>query len=218
MFWRLCSIVLLALASLRVNAASLTDVIVTNEAAGSPVVKVAVVHEAPATNPSASDDLGRFTRQSPRKPARENVGTPDRLNNPGILDRSPNRIEAARKEFEEALKTYRELAQKEPETYLPFVVVTLNNLGIIERAPNRLDEALKTSRELAQKEPETYLPFVAITLNNLGLFDSGKNRVNKARNEYEEALKIYEAFAKEDPEQFSPHVKRVKKLLKELPR
>ena len=63
MFWRLCSIVLLALASLRVNAASLTDVIVTNEAAGSPVVKVAVVHEAPATNPSASDDLGRFTRQ-----------------------------------------------------------------------------------------------------------------------------------------------------------
>jgi hypothetical protein len=133
MFWRLCSIVLLALASLRVNAASLTDVVVTNEAAGSPVVKVAVVHEAPATNPSASDNLGRFTRQSPRKPARENVGTPDTLNNPGILDRSPNRIEEARKEFEEALK-------------------------------------------------------------------------------------IYEAFAKEDPEQFSPHVKRVKKLLKELPR
>jgi tetratricopeptide (TPR) repeat protein len=167
MFWRLCSIVLLALASLRVNAASLTDLIVTNEAAGSPVVKVAVVHEAPATNPSASDDLGRFTRQSPRKPARENVGTPDRLNNPGILDRSPNRIEAARKEFEEKLKTYRELAQKEPETYLPSVAATLNDLGILdsdqsrmEEARKEFEEALKIYEAFAKEDPEQFSPHV----------------------------------------------------------
>ena len=36
--------------------------------------------------------------------------------------------------------------------------------------------------------------------------------------EYEEALKIYEAFAKQDPEQFSPDVNRLKKLLEELPK
>ena len=34
----------------------------------------------------------------------------------------------ARKEYSEALKVYRELAQKEPETYLPHVAITLNNL------------------------------------------------------------------------------------------
>ena len=51
--------------------------------------------------------------------------------------------------------------------------------------------ALKIYSELAQKEPETYLPRVANTLNNLGIFDSDKNQMNKARMEYEEALKIY---------------------------
>jgi hypothetical protein len=38
-----------------------------------------------------------------------------------------------------ALKTYRELAQKEPETYLPEVAQTLNNLGIVDSAQNRAE-------------------------------------------------------------------------------
>ena len=44
------------------------------------------------------------------------------LNNLGILEGTPNRLE-------EALKIYRELVQKERETYLPYVAITLNNLG-----------------------------------------------------------------------------------------
>ena len=40
----------------------------------------------------------------------------------------------------------------------------------------------------------------------------------EARKEYEEALKIYEAFAEQDPEQFTTDVKRLKKLLQELPK
>jgi tetratricopeptide (TPR) repeat protein len=59
---------------------------------------------------------------------------------------------------------------------------------------------------------------VAITLNNLGILDSDQNRMAEARKEYEEALKIYEAFVKQDPEQFTTDVKRLKKLLKELPK
>ena len=85
---------------------------------------------------------------------------------------------------------YRELAQKEPETYLPSVPMALNNLGLLDDAQNRWDEArkeaeeaLKIYRELAQKEPETYLPHVAITLNNLGIFDSDKNQMSNARME-----------------------------------
>jgi tetratricopeptide (TPR) repeat protein len=71
---------------------------------------------------------------------------------------------------------------------------------------------------LAQKEPEAYLPQVAMTLNNLGILDRDRNRITAARKEYEEALEIYEAFAKQDPEQFSPDVERVRKLLQELPK
>ena len=41
------------------------------------------------------------------------------LNNLAMLDADQNRPEAARKGYEEALKIYRELAQKNPDTYLP---------------------------------------------------------------------------------------------------
>jgi hypothetical protein len=42
--------------------------------------------------------------------------------------------------------------------------------------------------------------------------------MEEARKDYEEALNIYEACAKQDPEEFSSDVKRVRKLLEELPR
>ena len=76
-----------------------------------------------------------------------------------VLDSDQHRMEEARKEHEEALKTYREMAQKEPETYLPEVAQTLNDLGIVDSAQNRPEEArkafaeaLKIYRELAQKK------------------------------------------------------------------
>jgi tetratricopeptide (TPR) repeat protein len=101
----------------------------------------------------------------------------------------------------------------------------LNNLGILDIAQNRMkearieyEEALKTYAELAQKDPGTYLPDVAMMLNNLGILDRDQNRMAEARKEYEEALKIYGAFAKQDPKQFRTEVKRLKKLLKELPK
>jgi hypothetical protein len=62
------------------------------------------------------------------------------------------------------------------------------------------------------------LPYVAATLNDLGILDSDQNRMEEARKEFEEALKIYEAFAEQDPEQFTTDVQRLKKLLKELPK
>src|SRR5260221_231599 len=88
----------------------------------------------------------------------------------------------------------------------------------MDDARKEYEESLKTFRELARQDPETYLPDVAMTLNNLGILDSDQNRMAEARKEYEEALKIYEAFAKQDPEQFRADVKRLKKLLKELPK
>src|SRR5262249_21029748 len=114
-----------------------------------------------------------------------------------VLNSDQNRMEETRKEHEEALKTYRELARKEPETYLPKVAQTLNNLGIVDSAQNRakearraFTEALKIYRELAQKEQETYLPYVATTLNNLGVLDHAQNRLEEARKALEETLKL----------------------------
>ena len=65
-----------------------------------------------------------------------------------------------RKEFAEALQTYRELAQKNPETYRPYVATTLNNLGDLDRDQGRMEEARKefaggvrNLRKLRSKKP-----------------------------------------------------------------
>jgi hypothetical protein len=55
-------------------------------------------------------------------------------------------------------------------------------------------------------------------LNNLGILDRAHTRMAEAREEFEEALKIYEDLAKQDPEQFTTDVQRLKKLLEELPK
>jgi tetratricopeptide (TPR) repeat protein len=148
MLSRLFTIFLLAVASLRVNAASLTGVIITNEATSYSAVEVVAVDQVHTTIRSALADT---------------VGA------------GQNQTEETRRE---ALKTYRELAEKEPETYQPDVAATLNDLGIfdsdqnrIEKARKEFEEALKTYRELAHKEPDIYLRCVAITLNNLGILE-----------------------------------------------
>jgi hypothetical protein len=60
------------------------------------------------------------------------------------------------------------------------------------------------------------LPDVAATLNNLGILDCDQNRMEEARNEYAEALNIYERFAERNPERFSAYVTKMKNLLKEV--
>ena len=84
-------------------------------------------------------------------------------------------MEEARKAYEEALKIYRELAQKNPEAYLPGRGNAQQPGDVLKATQNRMEEArkayeeaLETSRELARKNPETYLPGVAMTLNTWG--------------------------------------------------
>jgi tetratricopeptide (TPR) repeat protein len=109
-------------------------------------------------------------------------------NNLGIADRDQNQMEEARREYEESLKIYRNLAQKDPETFLPYVAATLNDLGILDSDQNRMEEArkeyeesLNIYRNLAQKDPQAYLPEVAATLNNLGILYRDKNRMEWRR-------------------------------------
>jgi tetratricopeptide (TPR) repeat protein len=135
----------------------------------------------------------------------KNAEPADTRNNLGIPDHEQNRMDDARKDYEETLKTYRELARKDPATYLPDVAMTLNNLGVLDSAQDRMKEArqeyaesLKIYRKLAQKNPEAYLPNVA-ALNNLGALDRDKNRI-------EEALKTYGELGQKDPETYLPYV------------
>lgn len=90
----------------------------------------------------------------------KNAEPADKRNNLGIPDRDQNRMQEARQEYEESLKIYRTLAQKNPEAYLPNVAATLNNLGVLDRDKNRMEEALETYRRLTEKDPATYLPYV----------------------------------------------------------
>jgi tetratricopeptide (TPR) repeat protein len=62
------------------------------------------------------------------------------------------------------------------------------------------------------------LPYLAATLNNLGILNRAQNRPEEARKAFEEALKIYEAFGKQDRDQFSALAERMRKLLKHLPK
>ena len=52
-----------------------------------------------------------------------------------------NPTEESRTGIEQALKTYRELAKKEPETYLPNVAATLNDPRILDSDENRIEKA-----------------------------------------------------------------------------
>ena len=137
------------------------------------------------------------------------------LNNLAILDRDQKRMEAARKEFEEALEIRRELAQKNPDTYLPDVADALNNLANLDADQDRheaarkgYEEALEIRRELAQKNPDSYLPDVAGTLNNLAILDAAQNRQEAARKGYEEALKVRRELAQKNPDTYLPDVAR----------
>ena len=79
---------------------------------------------------------------------------------------------AATFQLEEALKIYRQMAQQDPDQYLPKVAGALNNLGFVERdqkrmeeARKRYEEALKIRLQLAQQDPAAYVPYLPMTLN-----------------------------------------------------
>ena len=59
----------------------------------------------------------------------------------GQLDRLQNRMDEARQHYEEALRSYRQLAQQNPDAYLLDMATALNNLGTVDGIQNRMDDA-----------------------------------------------------------------------------
>ena len=129
------------------------------------------------------------------------------------LDTEQKRMDEARRHYEEALKSYRQLAQQNPAAYLPDMATTLNEIGNLDRRENRTDEArqnyeeaMQYYRQLAQQNPDLHLLNMVTTLNNLAAVDRGENRLDDASQNYEEALRIRRQMAQQDPEKYLPSV------------
>jgi tetratricopeptide (TPR) repeat protein len=91
------------------------------------------------------------------------------------------------------LARLRERAKSDPAAYLPYVAMTLNNLGNLYSDTQRLaeaekayQEALQTYRELAKQNPAAYLPYLAKVLNNLADFYKTSQHPEKANKLYRE--------------------------------
>jgi tetratricopeptide (TPR) repeat protein len=113
------------------------------------------------------------------------------------------------------LEIRRELAKGNSAACLPYVAVTLNNLGALYSETQRLKEAedayteaLQIRRELAKKNPAAYRPDVAATLSNLGALYSETQRLKEAEDAYTEALQIRRELAKKNPAAYRPDVAR----------
>ena len=115
--------------------------------------------------------------------------------------------------YVEALQIYRQLAESNPDAYMPRVAMTLNNLAALQRALGRYVEgeknyveALRIRRQLAESNPDAYMPRVAMTLNNLANLQSDLGRYVEAEKNYVEALQIYRQLAESNPDAYMPRV------------
>jgi tetratricopeptide (TPR) repeat protein len=63
------------------------------------------------------------------------------LNNLGLLYSNTQRLTEGEQAYQEALSTYRQLAQANPQAYLPDVAMTLNNLGILKFDQEEISQA-----------------------------------------------------------------------------
>jgi|SRR5882724_1300943 len=154
----------------------------------------------------ALNNLGTFLRKQNRiEEARdafdEAAHAAVTLNNLGILKHDQNRMEEARTAFRGALSIYETLARKNPGQYAKEIESTYG-------------EALKVLRKLAQQNPVTYKPEVADALSKLGSMLSDQNRMQEAREDFSEALAIYESLLVKNG-LYEKKVELIKRLLED---
>ena len=103
--------------------------------------------------------------------------TPEIVFEYALFLKKHNQFREALPLYKEALEIYRQLAATNPQSYLPYVATTLNNLAVLhsdrneyETALGEYEEALEIRRQLAATNPQSYLPDVAMTAINLSIF------------------------------------------------
>jgi tetratricopeptide (TPR) repeat protein len=113
--------------------------------------------------------------------------------------------------FMEVLKIRRQLADKNPDAFLPDLAITLNSLGIYYSTNQKMPqseaaflEALKIRRQLMNKNPDAFLPDLAGILNNLGEYYRINQKMLQSEAAFLEALKIKRQLAQKNPDAFLP--------------
>ncbi|MFG1954829.1 tetratricopeptide repeat protein [Micromonospora sp. NPDC048830] len=108
------------------------------------------------------------------------------------------RQEEALAPAQEAVTIHRRLAEANPDTHLPRLAGSLNNLanylselGRREEALAPAQEAVTIHRRLAEANPDTHLPRLAMSLDTLGNVLSKLGRRREAATSAEEAVTIY---------------------------
>ncbi len=145
------------------------------------------------------------------------------LNNLGNLHQNLTRYDEPEKEYKEALKIRRELAETNRDAHIADVAMTLNNLAVLHKNLNRYDEAekeykeaLKIYRELAKTNRDAYIGYVAQPLYNIAILQAATDRKAEAKETAEEALGIYKELAKAYPQIWNRYVIKTMQLLKDL--
>ena len=121
-----------------------------------------------------------------------------------------NQFNKAQFYYNRAIRTYREKAQDDPETYEFYLATALNNIGeayrnimfyypdAVEPCEKALSEAVEIMRRLADSDPLTYGSNYGGTITSLGNFYLGQKDLKKAKNAFEEAVNLQRRLVKED--------------------
>ena len=130
-------------------------------------------------------------------------------NNSAILQKKLLKLSLAEKNYNQALRLYRELDNTNPEKYLPDVAMVFNNLGSYYKSVYRYDEAkkaygesLKIRRNWANQNPGKYLTEVADTLNNYANLNRDMYNYDIAEEQYNEALSIFRQLVEGNKDEY----------------
>ena len=125
--------------------------------------------------------------------------------------------------YVEALQIYRQLAESNPDAYMPRVAMTLNNLANLQRALGRYVEAeenyveaLRIRRQLAKSNPDAYMPRVAMTLWNLACLKSKQKKYEEEKEIWIEALKVHEWLEQHCERSYAERISQIKGFISVL--
>ncbi|MEJ5241467.1 MAG: tetratricopeptide repeat protein, partial [Anaerolineales bacterium] len=111
---------------------------------------------------------------------------------------------------QEAAALYRQLAQINPQAFLPDLAMSLNNLGVLfselgrrEEALQAAQEAVEIRRQLAQVNPQAFLPDLARSLGSYGSILLALERPAEAAEAFAEGARLLLPFARTLPQVFS---------------
>ena len=111
--------------------------------------------------------------------------------------------------YQKALKLYRALALKQPDTFLPDVAMVLNNIGLVHFSQKDLgtaktfyQESLDIMMQVAKKSPEIAVVHYAGLLVNMGMLEKEQQEHTSALVKFEKALVVFRRCEQEVPNAF----------------